>query len=171
MRKHMADYFEIDFLKMESKKSGDAIPIRYSINGITRIHVTDGGYLETGEKVVEHINKYYGTPTTIDSIIVSHPDGDHANGLRKVIENFEISEIWMLRPWLYVDDLIDRFTKFTNKDNLIKRLKDIYPNILAIEELAINQNIPIYEPFQGAKIGEFTVLAPSKKRYLDLVLC
>ena len=30
----MSDFFEIDFLDVESKKSGDAIPIRYSIKKI-----------------------------------------------------------------------------------------------------------------------------------------
>lgn len=40
----MSDFFEIDFLDVESKKSGDAIAMRYRINGITTIHVTDGGY-------------------------------------------------------------------------------------------------------------------------------
>lgn len=31
----MVDFFEIDFLDVESKKSGDAIPLRYSIDGVT----------------------------------------------------------------------------------------------------------------------------------------
>jgi len=39
----MTDFFEIDFLDVESKKSGDAVPMRYSINGIQRIHIRDGG--------------------------------------------------------------------------------------------------------------------------------
>ena len=44
----MTDFFEIDFLNVESKKSGDAIPLRYSIDGATRINVTDGGFQATG---------------------------------------------------------------------------------------------------------------------------
>lgn len=152
----MADFFEIDFLDVESKKSGDAIPIRYQIGGQTRIHVTDGGFQDTGDAVVEHINKYYGAPTRLDAVIVSHPDGDHAGGLRKLFDEYEIGEIWMLRPWLYADELIDRFSRFTSVDNLIKRLKELYPNLVALEELAQQHNVPIYEPFQGAEIGDFT---------------
>jgi len=38
----MADFIEIDFLGVETDRSGDAITIRYSVNGITRIHVVDG---------------------------------------------------------------------------------------------------------------------------------
>lgn len=166
----MSDYFEIDFLDVEAKDSGDAIPLRYQIGSETRIHVTDGGFQKTGDKVVEHINEYYDEPDTIDAVIVSHPDGDHAGGLRTVLENFEVSELWMLRPWDYVDELIDRFARFKNKENLKKRLKEIYPNVAVLEEIAEEEDIPIYEPFQGEKIGDFTVLAPTKERYLDLIV-
>ena len=166
----MSDFYEIDFLDVESKKSGDAIPLRYRINGIKRIHITDGGFQETGDKVVQHVKRYYDDPNTIDAVIVSHPDGDHAGGLRKVLETFNVSELWMLRPWLYVDELIHRFTRFSNVENLIRRLKEVYPNIAALEEIAKSRGIPIYEPFQGARIGEFIVLAPTKERYLDLVV-
>ena len=34
----MDDFYEIDFLNVDSKKSGDAICIRYQANGIQRIH-------------------------------------------------------------------------------------------------------------------------------------
>lgn len=166
----MSDFFEIDFLNVESKKSGDAIPLRYSSNGITRIHITDGGFQDTGDKVVQHVNKYYNDPNTIDAVIVSHPDGDHAGGLRKVLETFDVSELWMLRPWFYADELIDRFARFSNVDNLVRELKEVYPNIAVLEEIAESKGILIREPFQGAVIGEFIVLAPTKERYLDLVV-
>ena len=166
----MADYFEIDFLDVEAKKSGDAIPIRYFLNGTTRIHVTDGGYQDTGEKLIEHINKYYDSPSYIDAVVVTHPDGDHAGGLRKLFDVYEIGELWMLRPWLYASELIDRFSKFTSVDNLSKRLKELYPNVATLEDLAVEQGVPIYEPFQGAFIGDFNVMAPTKSLYLDLIV-
>ena len=166
----MSDFFEIDFLDVESKKSGDAIPIRYSIDGVIRIHIIDGGFQDTGDKIIDHINTYYDNPSTIDAVIVSHSDGDHAGGLQKVLETFYVSELWMLRPWLYADELIDRFPRWSNVENLVRRLKEIYPNIAALEEIAEAEEIPIFEPFQGAKIGEFIVLAPTKERYLDLVV-
>ena len=55
----MSDFVEIDFLAVETAKSGDAIGIRYSINGETAIHAVDGGFLDTGEKLVEHIKIHY----------------------------------------------------------------------------------------------------------------
>ena len=76
----------------------------------------------------------------------------------------------MLRPWFYASELIDRFSRFTSVDNLSKRLKELYPNIAALEDLAVGQGVPIYEPFQGAHVGHFRVMAPTKSRYLDLIV-
>lgn len=166
----MADYFEIDFLDINAKKSADAIPIRYSLNGTIRIHVTDGGFQDTGDMLVDHINRYYDAPSYIDAVVVTHPDGDHAGGLRKLFEQYSIGELWMLRPWLYAAELIDRFRRFTSIDNLVERLKELYPNLAALEELAREYDVPIYEPFQGTRIGHFVVMAPTKVRYLDLVV-
>lgn len=166
----MSDFFEIDFLDVESKKSGDAIAMRYCVNGVTTIHVTDSGYQATGESLAKHIQKYYGAPTHIDHVVATHPDGDHAGGLRYILENFTVGALWMHRPWVYAEDLIDRFSRFTNVDNLNKRLREIYPNISALEEIAVDRGIPIREPFQSARIGAFTVLTPTKTRYLDLVV-
>ena len=52
----MPDFFEIDFLDVESHKSGDAISMRYQINGITTIHITDGGYQATGESLAKNLS-------------------------------------------------------------------------------------------------------------------
>ena len=166
----MSDFFEIDFLNVGSSKSGDAIPLRYSIGNVKTVHVTDGGFQDSGDIVIQHIKKYYDDPSTIDAVIASHSDGDHTGGLRKILEAFSVTELWMLRPWLYADELIDRFARFSNVENLVRRLKETYPNIAELEEIAEEQGVPISAPFQGEKIGEFTVLAPSKERYLNLVV-
>jgi beta-lactamase superfamily II metal-dependent hydrolase len=166
----MADYFEIDFLEVHTSKSGDAISARYEQAGTTTIHVVDAGYLSTGSLLVEHIRKYYGGPSRIDRVVVTHPDKDHAEGIPEVLEQFNVGEIWMLRPWLYVDELMHRFPRYSSADNLKKKLKEAYPYIATIEELAIRKRIPILEPFQGAFVGAFVVLAPSKARYLDLIV-
>ena len=164
------DFFEIDFLKTQSKKSADAIPLRYEKNEKIQIHITDGGYQDDGDNIIGHINQYYDSPSRIDAVIVTHPDADHAGGLKRILEYYDVVELWMLRPWMYADEIIDRFSRFTNVDNLKKRLKEIYPSITALEKIAEEKGIPIREPFQSAKIGEFTVLAPTKKRYLDLIV-
>lgn len=168
----MSDFFEIDFLAVEAKKSGDAITMRYSINGKETIHVVDGGFESTGTAIIDHLKKYYGKNeiVNIDRVVVTHQDYDHTRGLRTVLQECNIGELWMLRPWNYSKELVERFKGWENPDNLSKRLKKIYPNILALEEIANQKGIKICEPFQGVKIGEFLVLAPSKDRYLDLIL-
>jgi beta-lactamase superfamily II metal-dependent hydrolase len=166
----MSDYFEIDFLDVESKKSGDAIPLRYEQNGVTWIHLVDGGYQACGEKIIGHIRKYYPNQNYIDKVVVTHPDGDHAGGLRTVLQEFDVRELWMLRPWIYAEEIISRFATYTSVDSLRRRLKAVYPNLVALEEIALEKNIPIRDPFQGAAIGAFIVFAPSRTRYLDLIV-
>jgi len=166
----MADYFEIDFLEVHTKKSGDAIGIRYGLNGLVYIHVVDGGYAATGDGLVQHINEYYGNPSFLDHVVVTHPDQDHAEGMQAVLEHFDIGALWMLLPWDYVDELIDRFARYTNPDNLKRKLREAYPYLVELEKIANRKGIPIYGPLQGARIGAFTVLAPSRSRYLDMVV-
>lgn len=95
----MTDFYEIDFWDVESDKSGDAISMRYSIGGKIYVHVVDGGYQSTGESLVQNIQKYYGGVKKIDHVVATHNDGDHAGGLRPILENFEIGTLWLLRPW------------------------------------------------------------------------
>lgn len=166
----MANYFEIDFLSVETKKSGDAITVRYEIDGTSRIHVVDGGFQSTGPSIVEHIKQHYGADPYIDHVVVTHPDGDHAGGLRTVLEEMNVGALWMLRPWRHAAELVDRFETYNSVERLAGRLKSVYPNLAALEEIAERRGIPIYEPFQGERIGEFAVLAPTKRRYLDLVI-
>jgi hypothetical protein len=166
----MADFFEIDFLDVESNKSGDAIPIRYEVNGNRYIHVVDAGFQATGESVANHIRKYYDNPEYIDHVVATHPDGDHAGGLRTILTEFRVGRLWMLRPWNYAEEIIDRFANLSSVDNLKRRLRDIYPNLAALEKIALENNIPISEPFQGANIGAFRILAPTRTRYLDAIV-
>lgn len=166
----MTDFYEIDFLDVECKKSGDAIAIRYQLGNETLIHVVDGGFQATGSKVVEHIRKHYDNHSFIDHVVVSHSDQDHAGGLRTVLEECHIGQLWMLRPWLYASEIIHRFSSYTSVEHLARRLKSIYSSVAALEEIAIAKGIPIREPFQGARIGQFIVMAPTKARYLDLIV-
>jgi Metallo-beta-lactamase superfamily len=166
----MADYFEIDFLEVHTTKSGDAIGIRYELGGLTYIHVVDGGYQETGPDLAQHIREYYGDPPFIDHVVVSHPDGDHASGLQTILEEFDVGRLWMLRPWDYAEEIIDQFSRYTSVENLKKELRDNYPYIAKLEEIAEERDIPISDPFQGAMIGAFTVLAPNRARYLQLIV-
>ncbi|GAO40741.1 hypothetical protein SCH01S_51_00730 [Sphingomonas changbaiensis NBRC 104936] len=164
------DFFEVDFLAVETAKSGDAITIRSAINGIQYVNVVDGGFTDMGETILEHLNAHYSNQSYIDNVVLTHSDGDHARGLKHILENGTVNALWMNRPWLYADELVNRFKNYTNVDNLRKKLRECYPNVADLEDIAIDKGIPIYEAFQGANIGHFTVMAPSKGRYLDLIV-
>lgn len=166
----MFGFFEIDFIDVETQKSGDAICIRYSYNNLQYIHIVDGGYQETGEKLSKFIDDQYGFPDTIDHVVVTHNDGDHTGGLRKILEERNVSQLWMLRPWLYAGELLPRFTTYTSVERLTSRLRSVYSNLAALEEIADRRGIPIYEPFQGQGIGAFRVMAPTRNRYLELIV-
>ncbi|MBC8725816.1 MBL fold metallo-hydrolase [Paraburkholderia sp. 31.1] len=165
----MADSYELDFLAVETDKSGDAIAIRYTINGTTGVHVIDGGYLDTGDQLVAHIKEHYGV-AHVDHVVLTHPDQDHANGLRKILEEFSVGTLWINRPWIYADLLLPKFGTYNSVDALRNKLRSAYAATAALEELAVEKGIPIREPLQGAQIGPFHVLAPSLSRYLDLVV-
>ena len=165
----MADFIEIDFLAVETSKSGDAISLRYSIDGKEAIHVIDGGFLDTGDKMVEHLNLHYGT-NHVNHVVLTHTDQDHVNGLRKVISNCQVDYLWMNRPWLYAEELISSFKTWNSVDALRRHLRNLYSAAATLEEEALEKKIPIRCALQGTRIGEFTVVAPSKQRYLDLIV-
>lgn len=165
----MTDFFEIDFLGVETRKSGDAIPLRYCVNGVQSVHVVDGGYLNTGDQLVEHLETYYGT-RVIDHMVLTHSDRDHANGLRKVLEQCTVKNLWINRPWIYADQLIDRFETYESVDALRRQLRSVYDGPAALEQIALEKDIAIHAPLQGERIGQFTVMAPTLGRYLDLIV-
>lgn len=166
----MAEFFEIDFLPVHSSCSGDAVTIRYRLGGETFIHVVDGGYVQSGPLVVDHIRRLYDDPAYIDHVVVTHGDGDHAGGLRSVLEKFAVGTLWMLRPWIYAEQLLPYFPTYTTVHRLRAKLRSSYPSLVELETIASDRGIPIAEPFTGKRIGAFTVLAPSPGRFGRLVL-
>jgi beta-lactamase superfamily II metal-dependent hydrolase len=159
--------FEIDFLPVgNGDRSGDAIAIRYGVPGQYKVLVYDGGTKESGQAMVDHIKKYYGT-SRIDFVINSHPDTDHASGLSVILEQMEVGELWMHQPWKYSEVIRKYFHDGRITDNsLMVRLKEKMSAAYALEQIAKSKGVPIYEPFQGAVIGEFTVLSPSRDWYI-----
>jgi len=165
----MADYWEVDFLQVSSSRSGDAITARYQVGLTFWVHVIDGGYAADAGRIARHICERYNT-NIIDHMVVTHPDQDHAEGLAKLCELCEVRNLWILRPWLYANELMSYFTTYTSVDRLASKLRSSYPFLDELEKVAIERKIPMHEPFQGASIGLFKVLAPSPNRWAHLVI-
>ncbi len=171
---------EIDFLPVgEGSRSGDAIAIRYGLYEEKRwknqtIFIIDGGDSDSGDALVRHVQEVYKS-NKVDRVILTHPDADHASGLRKVIENLDVGKIWMHRPWTYWSDLKDAIIdNRVTKKSFGERLREAYQYAHDIEQIAIRKDIKIFHPHQGSSFainGEriLTILGPGKDLYLDLV--
>ncbi|SHI71221.1 ComEC/Rec2 family competence protein [Flavobacterium terrae] len=171
---------EIDFMPVgDGEKSGDAIALRFGLYEDGRwknqkVFIIDGGNLASGDALVKHVKEVYKT-NKVDRVILTHPDSDHASGLRKVIEGLEVEKIWMHRPWNHWGDLKDSIVdgRITRK-SFTDKLRNAYQYAHDIEQLAIENKIEIFSPHQGSSytINEediLTVLGPSKELYTSLV--
>jgi len=160
--------YEIDFLPVgNGDSSGDAIAIRYGIDGNYKVIVIDGGTKESGENLVSHIKQYYNT-NYVDYVLNTHPDKDHASGLSIILEKLEVGKLYIHRPWEYADKLIDYFKdQRMTVESLKRKLKENFSASYALEELAISKKISIEEPYEGVEIDCFRVISPKKDWYLN----
>lgn len=174
---------EIDFIGVpydECKENADAICFRFEKDGNFNIYVYDGGFSCHGKRLVNHLNTYYfDDPNNkipkaykiINAIIVSHSDKDHASGLIEVIKNFNVCALYMNVPWKYAAIIThyERDGRKTEK-SVEKELKEKYKTISDLEDLAIANDIPIYEALQGTVIDQnLRILSPSREFYLNMV--
>jgi beta-lactamase superfamily II metal-dependent hydrolase len=162
--------YQIDFIPVDSgKKNGDAIAIRVTENEVTKVYVIDGGTKKSGQKLVDHIKEHYETET-VDYLINTHPDLDHVSGLTVVMEQLNVKELWMHKPWEHAHEIIDDILdNRVTVNSLTNRLQDSLRIAKQLEEMAIERDIPVYEPFQGDSIGHFHVLSPNSDWYNELI--
>lgn len=163
--------YEIEFIQVGTgEKNGDAIVVRYGEPGAYKIMVYDGGTKASGQKVVDHIKQHYGV-THVDYVVNSHPDADHASGLTVVLEQLTVGAVYMHRPWAHSSTILDYFHdgRITD-DSLAERLQTKMAAAYEVEQLALKKKIPVIEPFEGMKIGEFWVMSPNRDWYIhDLI--
>ena len=166
---------EFDFLPVgEGEHSGDAIAVRFShpnpLNNDQVVMVVDGGYLASGTKLVMHINDYYGT-NRADLVVSTHPDADHVNGLRVVLESMQVGELFMHLPWLHSSEVADAFSEGLDNVKLSAHLRASLQATGDLATLASSLSIPITEPFAGMQRfdGLLTVLGPSREFYEQLL--
>ena len=167
--------FEIDFLTNANvKQDADAICLRFNTNilGGYTICIFDGGTSEYANTIKEHITQYYGNPVIIDYVFCSHPDQDHASGLKEILETCAVRNLVMNRPWLYARELFPRVSDGRiTVESLERRLRENFPYAEALEEVALRKGINIIDAFQGQILGggHLRILSPSKSFYLDLL--
>lgn len=161
--------FEIDFLPV-GNSNGDAICVRHGNDDAGYyLHVIDGGYSDTADTIINHIETHYGAHYFINHMVLSHADNDHATGLIGVMKRFEVKHLWMNRPWLYAADILPHMHGNYTVQGLADKIREMHPYLVELENLAKKKATVIHEAFQGDIIGPFTVVAPSRERYIDLL--
>jgi ribonuclease BN (tRNA processing enzyme) len=158
--------YEVDFLPV-GDGNGDAICVRYG-NDQTGywLHVIDGGFTDTSDTIISHIETHYGAHFNIDHMVLSHADNDHACGLIGLLKRFKIrGAIWMNRPWRFAQQVLPAYPGYT-VERLVKEMREKHPYLVEIEKIAASSGIQINDVFQGSAIGPFKVLAPHQNRYI-----
>lgn len=170
----------IVFLHIGEKSCGDAIAIQFgdleSTNPADRsVVLIDGGYTDDWSKVVGLVTEKF-KKTEIDLMISSHTDQDHINGLKGVVENIPVKELWMHLPGAHSSDITAyKQSNYTSSRRPITSwLKNSLQQSGDLEAAARAAGVPIYEPFTGERRfatphGTLTVLGPSRQYYEELL--
>jgi beta-lactamase superfamily II metal-dependent hydrolase len=150
--------FEVDYLWVgDGEKTGDAIACRLtrSDTGTVAVIVIDGGFTETGNRMVEHIRNVYGTEK-IDLVVSTHPDDDHIRGLFPVLTDLQVGTLLVHQPSLY---------GYGPNDDVKADLAD---DLVA---LAKARGVSVVAPFAGQRYfgGAVTVAGPSEEYYKSLL--
>jgi beta-lactamase superfamily II metal-dependent hydrolase len=162
---------EVEFLAVGTgSKPGDAIIVRYGEPNAYQLMVIDGGHAEAGESLVAHLKKHFGDDVCLEHVVLTHSDADHASGLRNLLREIPVKNLWLHIPWLLAEEARHLFSdKRWTKDGLSAAIKKEYDMIDEIVDLAIAAGCKLYYPFQGSTVGPFQVLSPSRAAYVHLL--
>jgi beta-lactamase superfamily II metal-dependent hydrolase len=160
---------EIDFLAVgEGNKSGDAIAMRYgNLSGPRSeqtVVIIDGGTKDSGQQLVEHVQKHYGT-NEADVVFSTHADNDHVSGLTVVLEGLDVKQLAMHQPWNHAPAICNLFEGRPSTAHLSAKLQKSLSTAREVEAIAKRRGIPIVEPFAGSGNQVIKVLGPSKEYY------
>ncbi|MFC7700417.1 ComEC/Rec2 family competence protein [Bradyrhizobium sp. GCM10028915] len=162
---------EVEFIAVgANSKAGDAIVIRYGEPHDYKLILVDGGHGETGERLVTHLRKEFGPRVALEHVLLTHSDADHASGLRTVLEQVPVRNMWLHVPWFLARDVVPLFddSRWT-QDGLERAIRKEYDIIGEIVDLAAATGAQLRYPFQGDYIGPFRILSPSRRAYLHLL--
>jgi len=178
----MESGYEIDFLAVgPESKSGDAIALRFG-NLLEKkreeqaVVVIDGGFKDDGQKIIDHIKKYYDGTDIIDLVIATHPHEDHIAGLQTLLKEMQVNEFWMHRPWdeTHTNNISRWFVdgRVTDK-SVSEALRKSLDTARELERIAEGKEIPIIEPFVGTYkdfgFGRIDIAGPTKEYYESLL--
>jgi beta-lactamase superfamily II metal-dependent hydrolase len=158
---------EIEFLPVgDGSKAGDAIVVRYGDVNAWELMVIDGGNLDSGKAVVSHVQKYFGSGAVVTHAVVTHPDGDHASGMREVLAGLPVKNLWLHKPWEFAAASRPYFAnKNWTEQGLTKEIRSQYDIVSELVDTAEKSKIPVLQPFASTCIGPFRVVSPYRNVY------
>lgn len=151
--------FEVDYLWVgEKTNTGDAIACRLTDPTTQRnvVTVIDGGFVETGERLADHVETYYGT-STADLVVCTHPDDDHIMGLFSLFDRLDVRRLLIHRPARYGYGSADGV-----KADLVEELV----------QKALGQGTVIDDSFYAGTTyfgGVLAIAGPSESYYTELL--
>lgn len=165
--------FEVDFLAVgDGEKSGDAIAVRWgNLAGLRteqKVVIIDGGTLEAGKNLVNHVQNYYRT-TFVDAVVCTHPDIDHACGLKVVLEGLDFGFLLMHQPWNHASEICDLFKNPFTPTKLKEKLRKAITTAHELQEICDDKGKKVHEPFTGMTWDNLRVLGPNKDYYQELL--
>src|SRR6266852_6971755 len=119
---------EVEFLPVgEASKAGDAIVVRYGEPNAYELMVVDGGTIDSGKLLVEHVRTEFGNDSVISHLVLTHADGDHASGLREILSELSVRNLWLHVPWLSAAGARPYFADKTwTTDGLAQTIREEY---------------------------------------------
>jgi beta-lactamase superfamily II metal-dependent hydrolase len=162
---------EIEFLPVgNASRPGDAIVVRYGDASSYELMIVDGGNLDSGKALVEHVRRHFGDRAVISHVVLTHADADHAMGLRVVLAELPVVNLWMQVPWSFAEAARPYFaSKNWTVDGLREAIRKEYDVLGELVQLAAGRKITLQSPFAGATVGPFRVLSPHHEIYTLLL--
>jgi beta-lactamase superfamily II metal-dependent hydrolase len=155
-REEVVSLYEVDFIPVgDAGRHGDAIAVRFTNpeDGNLVSIVIDAGFSGTGDAIVDHFDRWYGT-RNVNIAILTHPDGDHIGGMGTVVRELNVATLCVHR--------IDQ------------RGGSSLPAAAAVAELvelAESHGTHVVEAFAGSHAfgGALQILGPTEDYYNELV--
>lgn len=167
--------FEIDYIAVgDGERSGDGIAIRYGklLSGDSNsqvVIVIDGGTKESAQELISRVRNEYGT-NKINYLISTHPDADHLSGLKEILTELDIDNLYIHIPWNHVQEIQNNFSQNFSLNNLADKLQDEFELVNEVVGTALEKGVSIEEPFEGLTVnGQMLFLGPSKNYYEELL--
>lgn len=169
---------EIDILPASTEKSGgDSILIRigkfdYDLQRNQQtVVLIDSGYAENADRIHKYLTDHYGT-STIDCLVITHPDMDHISGLAKLLEDghVEIKNSFIHDPWNHARTV---FQQTEDGRRSVKSIGNKFEETLSVLSDVLEHLDDVNcEPFSCCRLIDglnLYIIGPSQDYYTELL--